>query len=167
MSDAKPPAVQYHHTQPGHTIRLGILASLAPLLVVMLVAPDVPESAWFPEAVYAVIVCSLLAAAVLFWSLTVEVTETDLVFRFGPGLVRKRIPLSEMADVEPTRTSFWNGWGIHWTRRGWLYNVSGFDAVLVRLVTGKSLLIGTDEPQALADAIHSGISRTAGEATDG
>ena len=79
-------------------------------------------------------------------------------FWFGPGVIRKRIPLDEIADVEATRTTFWQGWGIHWTTRGWLYNISGFDAVLVRLRTGKSLLVGTDEPEALANAIREGVS---------
>jgi len=42
---------------------------------------------------------------------------------------------------------------VHRTRRGWLYNVAGFDAVLVRLKDGKSFLVGTDEPRRLKAAL--------------
>ena len=39
-------------------------------------------------------------------------------------------------------------------RNGWLYNVSGFDAVELELASGKLCRIGTDEPGRLLHAIE-------------
>ena len=86
----------------------------------------------------------------LFHSLRIDVTETEVRWRFGPGLVRKSVPRGDIASAEPVRTSFIEGWGIHVSRFGWLYNVSGYDAVAVTLRDGRKFALGTDEPQALA-----------------
>jgi len=161
------PTVLYQHTQAAHPIRIGILVSLAATVVAMLLVPDVEKADWFPDAILGAVAVLFAVSLVLFWSMTVRVTGEALEFWFGPGLLRKRVPLPEIVAVETVRTSFWNGWGIHWTRQGWLYNVSGFDAVLVRLRSGKSLLVGTDEPEALADALREGTTRTAGGPMDG
>jgi hypothetical protein len=51
------------------------------------------------------------------------------------------------------RNCWWYGWGI---RRGpdfRLYNVSGLDAVELRLKSGEVRRIGTDDPLALAAAL--------------
>jgi hypothetical protein len=51
------------------------------------------------------------------------------------------------------RNRWYYGWGIRITPRGWLYNVSGLDAVELALKNGKCVRIGSDEPHALARAI--------------
>ena len=66
--------------------------------------------------------------------------------------------LSEIQEAEATRSSFFCGWGIHLTPRGWLYNVSSFQAVAVRLKSGKGFLLGTDEPEQLLAALRHAIS---------
>lgn len=43
--------------------------------------------------------------ALLFYNLTVEIDATHLRFRFGVGLIRKRLSLAEIAAVEPVRNS--------------------------------------------------------------
>ncbi len=63
----------------------------------------------------------------LFYALTVEIDATHLRFRFGIGLIRKRIPLAEIVEAKPVRNSWLYGWGIHRTPHGWLYNVSGWE----------------------------------------
>jgi len=35
----------------------------------------------------------------------------------------------------------------------WIYNISGFDAVEIKMKNGKTYRIGTDEPQKLEQAI--------------
>ena len=160
-------AVLYQHTQAAYPIRIGVLIALAATVVAMLFLPDAQEARWFLNAILGGVALLFAASLVLFWSMTVRVTDETLEFWFGPGLVRQRVPLPEIVAVETVRTSFWNGWGIHWTRRGWLYNASGFGAVLVRLRSDKRLLVGTDEPDALADALRQAVSRTAGGPMDG
>lgn len=161
------PTVHYHHTQPAHAVRFLTLIAIAAVVAALVLAPKVREPGWYPDAILVGIAATMAVAVALFWSMTVQVTGEALAFWFGPGLVRKRVPLADIVTVETVRTTIWQGWGIHWTTRGWLYNVSGFDAVRVHLKTGKAILVGTDEPQALAGAIREGISRTAGGAPDG
>ena len=70
--------------------------------------------------------------------------------RFGPGLIRKQVSLDMIVSVEPVRTNVIESWGIHQSRFGWLYNVSGFDAVAIRMKNGQHFALGTDEPEQLA-----------------
>jgi hypothetical protein len=48
------------------------------------------------------------------------------------------VRLAEIVGCEPIRIRWWYGWGIHLTPYGWLYNVSGFDAVAITLRDGKN-----------------------------
>jgi len=85
----------------------------------------------------------------LFSSLTIEITDRTLGWKFGPGLICKNVELAEIISAEPVRTGL--SWSIHWgPRTGWLYNVSGFDAVMITLRSRKKFTLGTDEPQTLA-----------------
>ena len=47
--------------------------------------------------------------------------------------------------------------GIHHTPYGWLYNVSGFDAVAITLRDGRKFAVGTDDPHGLITAILAGF----------
>jgi hypothetical protein len=146
----------YEHTQPGYTILVAMaLSSLIPFGMLLL-APRTPEgdaARWISGSVLAVLVVS----TVLFASLTVTIGEGRLEWRFGPGLVGGSVALADIEDVEPTGTRFIHGWGIHLTPRGWLYNVSGREAVWVKLKDGDSFLLGTDEPETLAAALRAAM----------
>jgi hypothetical protein len=102
----------------------------------------------------------LLGVAWLFSSLTIEIRAGELRSHFGPGFWRKRVPLAEIADAELAPSRWWEGWGIRHTTRGWLYNVAGTGAVEVRLRSGGRFRLGTDEPDALRDAIRGAIATT-------
>jgi hypothetical protein len=96
----------------------------------------------------------LIAVAIAFSSLTVEVNESELRWYFGPGFWSYRLPLPEIETATVVRNRWWYGWGI---RRGpsfRLYNVSGLDAVELRLKSGDIRRIGTDDPRALAEALQ-------------
>ncbi len=152
--------MQYEHTQPGHVTRLSLLAPAVLMLVILLA---VPQSAPLPVQATLIIIGAMglcLLGAWLFWSLTVAVDDARLEIRFGPGLIRTRWPLNDIASCRPVRTWFWHGWGVHWTFDGWLYNVSGFGAVEVTLRSGRRFRIGTDEPMALAEAIQKAAGLT-------
>jgi hypothetical protein len=53
------------------------------------------------------------------------------------------------------RNPWYYGWGIRITPDGLLYNVSGTRAVEITLTDGSKLRLGTDEPEALCQAIRS------------
>ena len=75
----------------------------------------------------------LLACVVLFHRLKIAIEDETLCASFGPGMIRKRVRLTEIVECEPIRSRWWYGWGINLTPYGWLYNVSGFDAVAITL----------------------------------
>jgi hypothetical protein len=95
----------------------------------------------------------LLVCLVLFYKLRITIEDETLCASFGPGIIRKKVRLAEIVGCEPIRIRWWYGWGIHLTPRGWLYNVSGFDAVAIALRDGKKFALGTDDPNGLTEAI--------------
>lgn len=61
-----------------------------------------------------------------------------------------------------TQTEFWEGFGIHWTpQRGWLWKVSGRDAVTIRKKNGGMITLGSDDAAGLYDAINARVPRLA------
>ena len=138
----------YRHTQVGYV-------TLSVLLIVAFAVVALSSRSARPVTLG---VASVLAiCAVLFSSLTVEITHGELRFHFGPGFWRKRFALVDVAAANPTRSSWWEGWGIRITPRGILYDVSGRDAVEIELRSGQRFRIGTDEPDALVKALRTAI----------
>jgi hypothetical protein len=139
-------AMQYHHTQRG-TLTIVVCLLLAALDAVMMW-----RSGQWPLAVVLIL---LLAVAAVFSSLTVEVSDNELRWHFGPGLWAYRVPLSDIQTVAAVRNHWWNGFGIRIGTGFRLYNVSGLDAVELRLKSSDVRRIGTDDPQGLAQALKS------------
>ncbi|MCA9634863.1 MAG: hypothetical protein KC420_02385 [Myxococcales bacterium] len=143
---------RYRHRQFAGFILGGLLVAGAACAVAG--ALD-PEARWV--LLLAVVFITL---ALLFNSLTVRVTDKHLEWWFGPGFLRKRVLLAALGGVEVTETRLIEGWGVHLTSRGWLYNISGFGAVLVTREDGERFMLGSDEPEALAEAIRSALQAT-------
>lgn len=134
-----PLMITYQHTQRGKVI-----------LVAMIVAGLGIAAGALAQRPLLVAVPVLAIVGWLFHSLTIEISEGELRWRFGPGLIRKSVLLDQILSAEPVRTNIIEGWGIHLSRFGWLYNVSGYDAVAIRMKNGQHFALGTDEPAALA-----------------
>ncbi len=137
---------RYRHTQFGMLIVVALVA----VIVFGLYLTTVIGFHWI------IVGFTVLLAIVLggFCSLTVSVDHERVVARFGPGPVRKTIRLADIRDARSVRNKWWYGWGIRLTPHGWLYNVSGLDAVEIELSGGKKVRVGTDEPRELAHAIR-------------
>ena len=105
----------------------------------------------------------LLVLALLFGSLSVMVEETAVTVRFGPGPIRFRYLVKDIESAKAVRNGWYYGYGIRRLPSGWLYNVSGLDAVEIELKDGHVHRIGTDEPEALEKAIQRGMKRTKSE----
>ena len=112
-------------------------------------------------AVLSVAFVVLAILAVLFGTLTAVIRDDTLEIRFGPGPIRKRFSLRDIESCQAVRNHWYWGWGIRLTPHGWLYNVSGLDAVEIRMKTGKKYRIGTDVPRKLERAILESL-RTVG-----
>jgi hypothetical protein len=136
----------YRHTQAGLLLRWTTFPAAFGLLFAGFVAG---KTFWFLLPAVA-----LAAISWVFSSLTVEVSRDELVWFFGPGVWRKTISRSDIESAIHVRNKWWWGWGIHLTPRGWLYNVSGLDAVEVSLRNGTMLRIGSDQVGQLVDALN-------------
>jgi len=140
---------RYEHTQIGHVIIWSLLA-------IILVAYGLTGAlTHWPAMVVSLI---LLVCLVLFYKLRIKIEDETLCASFGAGIIRKTVRLSEVVGCDPIRIHWWYGWGIHLTPYGWLYNVSGFDAVAITLRDGQKFALGTDDPHGLIDAITPCIS---------
>ena len=136
----------YRHTQRGIWIIF-----LCLVFVAFDAAAIWRSGQWLP----AVVMLVIIAVAIVFSSLTVEVSDGELRWYFGPGLWTYRLPLDEIKDVAVVRNQWWNGFGIRMARGFRLYNVSGLDAVELRVGPNDVRRIGTDDPNGLSDALKS------------
>jgi len=142
-------SVDYSHEQFGtFMVAFPAIFGLAVCLVLF--------AAGAASAMPAVVLVSLVLV-IIFFRLRVEVSREHLRVRFGMGLVGRTFDVSEIVEARPVRNRWYYGWGVRLTPHGWLYNVSGLDAVEVRLRCGKKFRIGTDEPEALTSALNRAI----------
>jgi hypothetical protein len=137
----------YKHTQYAKVI-LWLLALGVVLAIVVMVKTEA-----HPVAIATLVL--LLACALLFYSLTVEVSGEAVGISFGPGLIRETFPMGMIRDCRVVKNPWYYGWGIRWTPQGWLFNVAGFQAVEIQMADGRKYRIGTDEPEKLLAAIRS------------
>ncbi len=92
---------------------------------------------------------------VLFYKLDVQITDQDVTFSFGIGLIRRKIPLNQILDAKVVKNSIWSGWGIRVGPSFTLYNVSGFKAIELTLKGKKrKVRIGTTVPEKLSQYIN-------------
>ena len=149
----------YEHTQPGTLIRW-IMGIVIVGLTVLMAAVKVWSHPIYIQLIPVASVAMLIICLALFHSLTVEIDETNMTVRFGPGPIRKVFLLNEIRSARVVRNKWWYGWGIRLTPHGWLYNVSGLDAVELELKDEKKFRVGTDRPEELLAAIQSATGRT-------
>jgi hypothetical protein len=139
-------AIPYHHKQCG-TLILAVC-----LILALLSAGTAWQSGQWAAAIVSAV---LVTTGFLFSSLTVSVSERELRWYFGPGLWSYRLPVDEIGTVAVVRNQWWNGYGIRMRPGFRLYNVSGLDAVELRLNSGDVRRIGTDDPAGLYAALSS------------
>jgi hypothetical protein len=143
-------SIRYQHTQIGRWM-------LAVAIPAMLVAAALALG----ESVAAGLVAAALATIALLtlFTLTTVVSDDDVRVWFGVGLIRRRIALERIASATAVQNRWIYGWGIRLIPNGWLWNVSGLEAVELSLVNGRRFRIGTDEPEQLAAAIQGAVRR--------
>ncbi|MEL4304481.1 hypothetical protein [Methanococcoides sp. LMO-2] len=143
--------MNYKHTQTGYFI-ICVALALVSLFVFILSSSD------FEPIVFAVMLLIVLIL-ISFTTLKVTIDETYLRIKFGYGIFWKKFPINEIVSARTVKNHWYYGWGI----RLWLwpkmviFNVSGFDAVEIKMKNGKVYRIGTDEPKQLENAILQAI----------
>ena len=134
-------SIIYHHRQFQPWWGLMIIVSVVLLIIV------------FYMAITWIFTIILLIVAALFWGLTVEVNKDVVRLYFGFGIIHRSILREHIVMVTQVRNRWWWGFGIRWTPHGWMWNISGLDAVELTYHNGKKFRIGTDEPEALLEAL--------------
>jgi len=136
---------QYEHTQIGYFLIWALLIGA----VISLALGAMNPADWICFVVAIVLLLTIAG----FYKLTIKIDTERLRATLGLGLIRKQVRVADIATCQPIRVRWWYGWGIHFTPYGLLYNVSGWDAVLITLRDGRHFSLGTDDPHGLAGAI--------------
>ena len=136
---------RYQHTQIGY---LTIIALGIPMFLIIRLI-DIYDNNWIPWFVFIILGICL----VLFATLRVIIEADFIEIRFGTGIIRKRFLLKEIESYRVVKNPWYYGWGIRFTPHGWLFNVSGFYAIELKMKSGKKYRIGTDVPNELEKAI--------------
>jgi hypothetical protein len=141
--------MNYRHTQMGY------------FLIVPMAGIAMASLVWGNNAV----AFGFAVVGFLFSSLTVVVDRESIRIWFGPGLIRKQFKIQEIETCQAAKFRCYS-WGIHgWPGKCWLYNVSGFQSIELKMKSGMKYYIGTDEPLELAKAIE-GVMSQPPEKTD-
>ena len=150
----------YENTQPGTFIRVmtGSWVVLFGVLVVVMLALGQKEAAIILGVVTVGLALILGIVLVLCHSLTVRVSRSEIALSFGVGLIRKQFPIGDISGVSIVQNRWYNGFGIRKIRGGWLYNVSGFDAIEIQLKNERKYRIGTNQPKELLAAVESALA---------
>lgn len=152
---------RYKHTQIGYLMLVVTLAVLVLFAWLQITARAEPPS-YYSGTNFAITTIMALILFILasFTTLSVSIDENYLRIKFGYGIFRKKFSASEIASAAQVKNHWYYGWGIRlwfWPRM-WIFNVSGFDAVEIRMKNGKIYRIGTDEPEKLETAIKQAIN---------
>lgn len=149
----------YEHKQTGLVMLMLLIFPLLGFTIAMLLAarpaPVLPLS---------VFLAFMLFITFTFRSLTVQVDARQVLLYFGSGFPRRVFSLEQISTVRVVRNTPWMGLGIHFIRRGLIYNVSGLGGVELTMKDGRVVGIGTDEPAALAATIGGAVGSTPEEA---
>jgi len=142
--------VKYRHTQYGAL--MFIVFAITGILIGV-VAPSILAEGRVLSAILMIGV--YLFGLGMFYSLTVEISEDNLTFWFGMGLVRKTIVLSEIQSTKVVKNPWYYFWGIKSIPGGWFYAIAPGTAIKIELRDGRFIQLGTNQPKELNQAIES------------
>jgi hypothetical protein len=123
------------------------------VIVVLVLTLDLPIN-WRAVVVVSIVVLALLAGTGWYFSsMTVEVTDDEVRWHFGPGGYF-RVARAEIESIAPVQHPLFAGYGIRWMGpKCWTYIVSGRDAVELRLKSGGYCRLGSDDREQLMAAL--------------
>ncbi|MEW5899675.1 MAG: DUF6141 family protein [Bacillota bacterium] len=119
-------------------------------------------------AIFGSLMLPVLIGLLVFFCTAKLVTVVDpagIHIRYFPFL-RRTVPFENLKNYRVyTYNAIFEhaGWGIHWHKNGWAYTVSGNRGVELELADGRRLLIGSQQPEILVQAIETGIKQQQGQ----
>jgi hypothetical protein len=99
------------------------------------------------------ITIAVVAVCAAFARLTTEVGDGRLRWAMTFGWPGGNIPLDRIAGAEIVPVRVGSSIGIHLTPMGWVWNVALGRGVRVSKAAGRSVVIGTDDPEGLLAAL--------------
>ncbi|MCR8556382.1 hypothetical protein KXD93_01945 [Mucilaginibacter sp. BJC16-A38] len=150
----------YKHTQISYlvlVVTLAVFALFAKVYITGSAEPDSADSG--PNFVITFLMALILFILASLVSLQVVIDEKYLRIKFSFGIYQKKFSLNDIMSAKTVKNQWHYGWGI----RKWLwpkmliYNISGFDAVEIKLKNGKTYRIGTNEPKKLEQTLLNSI----------
>jgi len=141
----------YKHTQIGYVLIIALGAAVV-MIGNLAVATKFNPGVFLPLAI--MILC-LLAFA----TLTVQVNDQAIILRFGIGLIRKSFRLQDIQAYQAVKNPWYYAWGIHAIPGGWIFNVSGWEAVELQMKNGRKYRIGTDDVQRLVSVLETHVQK--------
>ena len=148
--------MNYKHIQFSYLVLVITLAVFLLFAWVFITASAEPASTDSgPNFAITFIMAFILLILASFVTLRVIIDGEYLRIKFGFGIFQKKFSLNDIMSVQTVKNHWYYGWGIRiwlWPKM-WIYNVSGFDAVEIKLKNGKTYRIGTDEPEKLEQSI--------------
>ena len=152
--------MNYKHIQFSYLILIVTLAVFVLFASVYISASAEPASTDSgPNFVITFIMGLILFILASFVSFQVIIDGVYLRIKFSFGIYQKKFSLNEIISVKTIKNHWYYGWGIRiwlWPKI-WIYNVSSFDVVEIKLKNGKTYRIGTDEPKKLEQIILNSI----------
>lgn len=152
--------MNYKHTQisyPMIAITLIIMIFFIQSYLTALAEPPSYNSG--PNLAVTTMMTLVLLVLASFTYLQVNIDDTYLKIKFGYGLYQKKFLLNEIISATEVKNHWYYGWGIRlwlWPKM-WIYNISGLDAIEIKLKNNKVYRIGTDEPNKLKEQLLQSI----------
>jgi len=152
--------MNYKHIQFSYLIlivTLAVFVLFASVYISASAEPDSTDSG--PNFAITFIMGLILFILASFVSFQVIIDGVYLRIKFSFGIYQKKFSLNEIISAKTIKNHWYYGWGIRiwlWPKM-WIYNVSSFDAVEIKLKNGKTYRIGTDEPKKLEQIILNSI----------
>ena len=90
----------------------------------------------------------------IFYKLTIYLNDSSISFKLGIGLITRKYMITDIQSCKAVRNDPLSGIGIRMIPGGWLYNVSGLNAIELTFKNKKSKVrIGTDKPDEIAEIL--------------
>lgn len=144
----------YEHTQFGTVLVLAIVSGIILTFVIGIILTFWfgVKIAWKPIAIGSLVISLIVLP--LFYNLTVKFTQDTIHCSFGIGLISRKIPIHQIESAHQVKNPWYFGWEIRAIPGGWMFNVSGLDAIELTLKSNGKFRIGTDDPKGLLSAIN-------------
>ena len=112
-----------------------------------------------PLIPYVILMIVFIVVILFFYKLTITIDNDKIEAIFGIGLLKKSIKLNDIQSVENYKIPWYTGIGIRLTPKGWLWNVSTGNAILIQNKTrSKTFLVGSNEVDEVIKIINTQLN---------